>query len=230
MHFDWSTLILQTVNVLVLLWLLRRFLFRPVAAIIAERRAAAEKLLTDATAVRAQANGLAEQTAQREKALAADGERILTEAAAAAETERAAVVERSRTEAAKVLDAAQSGLEQQRAEMRRALETDARGVAVNTALVQALGALPVEQWRALAGTGETVEVITASALDEATQAACVEMVRQRIGCAVRFGSDPSLIAGVALTGPHARLDNNWRADLDRIAEELSHDDKHPVMA
>ena len=50
MHFDWSTLILQTINVLVLLWLLRRFLFRPVAAIIAQRQAAAEKLLADAAA------------------------------------------------------------------------------------------------------------------------------------------------------------------------------------
>ncbi len=43
MHFDWSTLILQTIDVLVLLWLLRRFLFRPVVAIIEERRNAAEK-------------------------------------------------------------------------------------------------------------------------------------------------------------------------------------------
>ena len=55
MHFDWSTLVLQTVNVLVLLWLLRRFLFRPVVAIIAARKDAADKLLADAEAARAQA-------------------------------------------------------------------------------------------------------------------------------------------------------------------------------
>ena len=48
MRIDWSTLALQTVNVLVLVWLLARFLFRPVMAIIAERRIAAEKLLADA--------------------------------------------------------------------------------------------------------------------------------------------------------------------------------------
>ena len=38
MRFDWTTLLLQTVNLLVLVWLLQRFLFRPVMAIIAERR------------------------------------------------------------------------------------------------------------------------------------------------------------------------------------------------
>ena len=55
MRIDWTTLALQTVNVLVLVWLLARFLFRPVSTIIAERRAAAEKLLADAAAQRAHA-------------------------------------------------------------------------------------------------------------------------------------------------------------------------------
>ena len=50
MRIDWTTLALQTINVLVLVWLLARFLFRPVMTIIAERRAAAEKLLADAAA------------------------------------------------------------------------------------------------------------------------------------------------------------------------------------
>ncbi len=41
MHIDWSTLALQTINALVLVWLLARFLFRPVAEIVAERQDAA---------------------------------------------------------------------------------------------------------------------------------------------------------------------------------------------
>lgn len=41
MTIDWWTLGLQTVNVLVLVWILARFLFRPVARIIADRQAAA---------------------------------------------------------------------------------------------------------------------------------------------------------------------------------------------
>ncbi len=41
MRIDWWTLALQTVNVLILIWILSRFLFHPVVAIIDERRAAA---------------------------------------------------------------------------------------------------------------------------------------------------------------------------------------------
>ncbi|MDD2706355.1 MAG: ATP synthase F0 subunit B, partial [Acidocella sp.] len=48
MKIDWATLALQTVNVLVLIWLLRKFFWRPVAAMIEQRRAAAQTMLDDA--------------------------------------------------------------------------------------------------------------------------------------------------------------------------------------
>jgi F-type H+-transporting ATPase subunit b len=251
MHLDWSTLILQTINVLVLLWLLRRFLFRPVAAIIAERRDAAEKLLAEAATARQEAQAGAEQAALHEKALAADSDRILAEARATAAKERAELLQRSKDEAAQARDAAQVTLEQQRDAMRRELEVEARHLAVtiaarlldrvppealNSALLQSLDAwlttlLPSEL-NSLAGPGEALEVVTAAALDPATQATCADMLRKRFGDlpAPRFGIDPSLIAGIELRGSHARLQNNWRADLDRIAEELGQDDKHLVMA
>jgi len=98
MRFDWATLALQTVNVLVLLWLLRRFLFRPVADIIAKRKDAAERLLADAAAARDQAKAEAEQAAQRERELAAQGDHILAAARAAAEAERMQYLERAKKE------------------------------------------------------------------------------------------------------------------------------------
>ena len=44
MHIDWSTLALQTINVLILVWILARFLFRPVREIIAKRQAKADAI------------------------------------------------------------------------------------------------------------------------------------------------------------------------------------------
>ena len=35
-----------------------------------------------------------------------------------------------------------------------------------------------------------------------------------------FESDPEIIAGLELHGPHFTLANSWRADLDRIRKEL----------
>lgn len=72
MRFDWPTLALQAVNVLILLWLLRRFLFRPVVEIIAARKNAAEKLLSDAGVALKQVREAAESATRREQALAAD--------------------------------------------------------------------------------------------------------------------------------------------------------------
>ena len=87
MRFDWTTLLLQTVNLLVLVWLLRRFLFRPVMGIIAERRRAADALLADAEAARDAARTEAEDVAKRRQSLAAEGDQLLASAHASAEAD-----------------------------------------------------------------------------------------------------------------------------------------------
>ena len=68
MRIDWWTLGLQTVNVLILVWILSRFLFRPVVAILEERRATAARLLDDAKTTKAQATA-AREAAEAEAAL-----------------------------------------------------------------------------------------------------------------------------------------------------------------
>ncbi len=52
MHIDWWTLALQTVNVLILIWILGRFFFRPVADIVAKRQEETASCLADADAAR----------------------------------------------------------------------------------------------------------------------------------------------------------------------------------
>lgn len=142
-------------------------------------------------------------------------------------------------------------LEQQRGQMRRELEAEARQLAVtialrllhrvpaaalNSALLQSLDAwlttLSPDGLNTLAGPGEALEFVSATPLEPTTRAACIEMLRKWFGDlpAPRFIVDPSLIAGIELRGSHARLHNNWRADLDRIAEELRKDDQHLVLA
>jgi F-type H+-transporting ATPase subunit b len=251
MRLDWTTLALQTVNVLVLLWLLRRFLFRPVVEIIAARKNTADKLLADAAAARDQAKAEAERVAQREKELAAQSDHILSAARSAAEVERAQYLEQGRKELAQSREAGDAKLAEERAQMRRELEGEARVLALtiasrllgrmpapalSVALLQSLetwlAALPAEELRALARPGEAVEVVTAAPLDAASQAACREMLGRRLGNGVelRFGVDPSLIAGVELRSGHARLRNNWQADLDRLAQGLSRDDEQLAVA
>ncbi|MGA9847891.1 MAG: hypothetical protein WBQ45_09645, partial [Roseiarcus sp.] len=82
MRIDWWTLALQTVNVLILIWILSRFLFRPIVGIIEERRAAAAKLLTDAEAQKAGAIAARKAAEAEAASIAAGRDATLRQAAA----------------------------------------------------------------------------------------------------------------------------------------------------
>jgi F-type H+-transporting ATPase subunit b len=58
MELNWTTFLLETVNFLVLVWILKRFFYGPVKRIIAERRASIEKKIQDAGKTSTEAEGL----------------------------------------------------------------------------------------------------------------------------------------------------------------------------
>ena len=76
MEFNWTTFALEIINFLILVWILQRFLYKPVTTAIADRKAGIEKTLADAKAVQAEAQSLKQQYEdrmadwEREKALA----------------------------------------------------------------------------------------------------------------------------------------------------------------
>jgi F-type H+-transporting ATPase subunit b len=61
MELSWSTFFLEIINFLVLVWILKRFLYKPVLDVIARRRAGIEKTVADAEAHHADAERLQEQ-------------------------------------------------------------------------------------------------------------------------------------------------------------------------
>lgn len=65
MELSWSTFLLEIINFLVLAWILKRFLYRPVLDVIARRRAGIAKTLSDAEARHDEAQVLREQYEQR---------------------------------------------------------------------------------------------------------------------------------------------------------------------
>lgn len=75
MELDWTTFILELINFLVLIWLLNRFLYKPVLNVIAQRKTAiqktqahAEQMRSDAETLRGQyENRLAEWEQEKDK-------------------------------------------------------------------------------------------------------------------------------------------------------------------
>src|SRR5450432_3984776 len=100
MTIDWWTLGIQTVNVLILVWLLGRFFWRPVAAMIEQRRAAA----------RGQATAALAEIERTRAGFAQEREAILAAAHDAAERAREARLAEAAKEAASLEAAARGAM------------------------------------------------------------------------------------------------------------------------
>lgn len=98
MLIDWFTVIAQGLNFLVLVWLLKRYLYKPVLAAIAAREKQIALAIADAASQRTAAEG--ERAAFAAKNAALDGERaaLLEQAASAANAERARLLAEARAE------------------------------------------------------------------------------------------------------------------------------------
>src|ERR1700722_14941095 len=110
MHIDWWTLLLQTVNALVLVWLLARFLFKPVAKIVAERQQSAAALMADA--VKAKADALAQRRAAADEAARTAQQRgdVLSAAAAEAAKLKSSLEEAAHADAEQLRAAAEADI------------------------------------------------------------------------------------------------------------------------
>jgi F-type H+-transporting ATPase subunit b len=242
MHIDFWTLGLQAINVLVLVWLLARFLFRPVAAIVAQRRQAIEATLAEAQATRAEAQAEAAEFTRQHATIAAEAAALRAAARKDAEADRAAQSAQARAEVERVRADAAAALARERAQSEIELEARACTLAVDIAgrllahlpqdaiihafarkLADDLAALPDAERRDFALTPDQLEVLTATPLDADGRAAIQAALCQVLGiqAAPTFSVDAAVLAGIELRSPHMRLRNTWRSELDRIAGGLA---------
>lgn len=248
MQIDWWTLALQTVNVLILVWLLGWFLFRPVAQIVAHRQEQTNKQLADAAAVRQQANEAQAEVEHTRSNITAERETVIADAHKTAEIERTALLAQANEEIAKLRTEADAAISRDRAAMEKALIDRTRQLSVEIAR-RLLGRVPpatamdvflaglCRQLQALSGQAQAafastakessaIEVVTAAPLSAEEADRIRGSLAQALGSnsALVFRSDPAVIAGIELNSRHAVMRNSWRGDLDRIREELSRDD------
>jgi F-type H+-transporting ATPase subunit b len=80
MQIDWLTVAAQIVNFLVLVWLLQRFLYRPITTAMARREERIEARLSEAKAARAEVETEAERLRGQQRDLEASREDMLREA------------------------------------------------------------------------------------------------------------------------------------------------------
>ncbi len=230
------TFALQTVNFAVLVWLLHRFLYKPVLAVIAARRAEIDKQYANVEAAQAQANAkLAEIEADHAR-LATEREALLKSAASQADEAASARRSRAELDAAALIESAHKSIAAERTEVL----ADARRIALDMGCDiarQLLAEMPIklraEAWlerieQYLAGlspsereallrqTAEgSVQVVTAAPLPPESVDSWRTRLRESMGqgSEIGFSTDPALIAGVEMHFPSAILRFSWQSTL-----------------
>jgi len=245
MHIDWWTLALQAINVLILVWLLGRFLYRPVVAIMDQRRAETAKALADASAMRDAAEAERTEIQTTRDGFVAEREKLLTDARRQIEAERDTMLRQASERIDALRTQNDAALARERAAMERELAEQAGALAVEIArkllaripsdatmsifldgLAAQIAALSPQNRKLIAAQSDALRLATASALSESQQRHCETAIEASLGAKakVTFRVDPKLIAGFELNAGSLVLTNCWQADLSQILERLKSDD------
>lgn len=244
MHFDLWTFALQTINFAILVWLLHRFLYKPILKLIDVRRQEIDKQLADAKAVEQTAKThLAEIEAQRAqigtereqalKSVAQQADELVHTRKAQAEKDAAAVLEDGRRTLAKERDAAAAEARHAAIELASGITRKLIGEMPMERRAEAwldrvdhyLAELPQDQRSALAAQiadGGAITLVTAAPLPSGAAQEWQACLGKALGAGVvlKLTVDEALIAGVEVHFPQSILRFSLQSVLDGLQSEI----------
>jgi F-type H+-transporting ATPase subunit b len=246
MNLDWSTFLLEIINFLVLVWILKRFLYKPVLDVIERRKAGIAKTLSDAQAMHDQAEALKRQYHDKVAELDREKERAraaLQEELQAERERRMAALRATLDEEQKKREVLEARRQQEQAKQieRAAADQGARfaarllgriaSPAVEARLIdlflEELDRQPEERSQAVRqafqeGGGGPIVVSSAYPLEADRRAAVTDALGKWLGrkIACRFAEDGAQLAGLRVTiGPWI-LEADLQRELRLFAESM----------
>ncbi|NDP48232.1 MAG: F0F1 ATP synthase subunit B [Sulfuriferula multivorans] len=248
MLIDWFTVAAQVVNFLILVWLLKRFLYRPILDAIDAREKRIAKELADADAKKAEAQQARETfqnkneafdkqraalLSQAEEEAKAERLRLMDEARQAADTLSAKRQEEQRNKAHNLNQAVSRQVQQEVFAIARKALTDL----AETSLEERMGEVFIRRLRELddptkADLGEALKTATdpaivRSAFDlPAAQRSAIQNALNETFSAdipIRFETAPDVISGIVLTTNGQKLAwsiADYLASLEKGVDEL----------
>jgi F-type H+-transporting ATPase subunit b len=237
-----STFVLELINFLVLVWILKRFLYRPVLDVVARRREQIDATMAKAKRIDSEAQELKERYEKRldewereqtNKRGALAHELADERARQLAELRKSLDEEVEKSQAAEARRVADLGdkLEREGLALGARFASRLLGVSATPELqtrlldlfVQDFDAMPPERFANLLGNPElgpdSVDVSSAFELTEAQRTAVDERAKKLCGSdvPVRFAEDPDLLAGIRLTIGGCVLGLNLKDELEGFA-------------
>jgi len=246
MTIDWWTLFLQTVNFLLLVWLLQHFLYRPVRAVIEQRRELAEQALLKARATEKEASEAKSAFETKSVELEKTREASIEQAQESAEADAKKLIAQARKQAQGIVEEARKVAEQSQTDALAAVKQDIVDTAVKIAetilrktadgdlnevflsyVLDEIGALSKED-RAridadIASDPGVVEVATSMKLTKVERDAWTKALSEQLQLrsAPRFTIEPALLGGAELRFPHAVVRFAWSDQLKKAADILA---------
>ena len=246
MSFSWPTFALQAVNFLVLVWLLKRFLFKPVGAIVARRKEEISRALAEAAAARESAEKARKDFEARESQIQAERQAIVDQTRTQLSDERSKMIEAARADIEQLKSVALKRIDEERDNAAREVFERSVQIAIHLAqrlleqfagpraeelildrVLNHLDHLVTAERAALYGQlgqdGAELTVITAHPLASGSESKWRAALSERLGGMpqIAFAIDQDLIAGVELKFPHAILRFSWRDSLADAQRELN---------
>ena len=247
MGFDWSTFVLEIINFLILIWILKRFLYKPVLDVIEQRQAAISKKLQQAEELKSQAdislysynNRLSDWEEEKQEAKQALNQEMQQERAARMQQLKEEL-ETERKKAAVIEQRKQIELQHQAenvaislgARFAAKLFADLSGPEIEQRLIRLfideLKHVSLEQkstiQSGLEDTTKEISVQSAYSLDVSDSQLLEAALREIVGSSIPFiyTQDPELIAGVKVTIGAFVLQANLRDELHDFSR-FSHD-------
>jgi F-type H+-transporting ATPase subunit b len=244
-QIDWLTVAAQIVNFLVLVWLLQRFLYRPIASAMRRREERIERRLAEAAAVREAAEDAAEELKRKEARLEARRAEILDAAREEARALEARLEADLRAEMEERRETWHAHLAEERAAFVASLRRQAgqrileiterilaeyagadvtdRVVATFTDRLRALEPeMRAKMSEAAAHGGEPAVVHTGAAIGSAARGRITRAIHEILSAdvEVEYREDPDMVLGIRLTlGDYTA---EWSAVryLERLQAEL----------
>ncbi|MGY0614800.1 F0F1 ATP synthase subunit delta [Vibrio sp. FJH11] len=243
MEFSWTTFVLEIINFLVLIWILKRFLFKPVMAVISQRQAGIDDQLSESQRLNDESAALKDeyenrlanwererQQAKEELAREIDAERTsrLEQLKQFFEQEKKkAEVAESRQRMEMIRDSEQQAL-QQSAQFATSLLSRASGPELESRLLDILlqdlaslshddAANLLHQWGVVP---EVIEVSSAYPIPEEKRQELEKalMTVSQLSIPVQYDENPELIAGLFIAIGAWCLRANIRDDLKGFME------------
>jgi F-type H+-transporting ATPase subunit b len=237
---DWFTVCAQAINFLILVWLLQRYLYKPVLAAIDAREKRIAAMIADAAAQDARGQTAAAELRSRNEAFDHEREGLMQKATQEGATERQRLFEAARQDSALLRANLAQALGAERAELanqlsqrtrtevfamtRKALsELAGTGLAdrMIDILIERLQALPPQQRQSLAAR----EVLVRSAFDpsDTGRTKLAAAIRDSLGqdAVARFQTAPELICGLELSVAGNKLAWSVADYLSTLAQDAA---------